>query len=164
MVRKSKAKSKIKSKKGVQLKLLYPYITIFICLILVGVVFFWKLSQTTAFTRISGDTWSFVVPKHEANGPRFGKGIIKPRFPVYGVQQRVTITISDTAPVTKVSAYLLTDTKSSGPYEFLPGSGTSYNSDWTGVWTLDDTHNKKYTLSVMATSTNGTTTVNIPLK
>ena len=164
MVRKSKGKTKIKPGKSFQVKPFYTYIAIFICIAIVGITFFWKLSQTTQFTRISGDTWSFTVPKYEGKGPHFGKGIIKPRVPVYGAEQRVTITISDAAPVKKVIAYLLTDTQSSGPYEFLPGSGTSYNSDWTGVWTIDDTYNNKYILSISATSVNGTTTVNIPLK
>jgi hypothetical protein len=166
MVKKMKAKPKIKLPKKSKFNYMHLCLAVIVLIMIGGVGLLWKTSHTTTFKLITGDTWSFVSPQanYATKGPHFGRGVIKPRYPVMGGKQRVTIAITDTAPVKKVTAILTTDTKISEPYELLPGSGTSYSSDWTGVWYVNDTYRSKYSLSIQATSTNGTTITTIPLK
>jgi len=111
-----------------------------------------------------GTTDFFVSVGKEVKGPRMGKGTIDPYDPEAGDKQRLTIAVSDTVPVTKVVATLKTDKKTSKPYELLPGSGTSMNSNWTGEWTIDDTYLYTYVLSIQATSSSGTSTVDVTLR
>ena len=157
-------KRKIKTKKKPSFKNIHLYIIILLMFSIGILIALWKSSQQTTFKLISNDTWSFVSQiKDNTNGPHFGRGIIKERYPTMGTEQRVTIEVSDTAPVKKVTAALMTDKKSEW-IELLPGTGTSYKSDWTGVWTLSDTYLERYVLSIEAMSANGVTKVEIPLK
>lgn len=143
---------------------MYLYMIVLLVFSVGVLIALWKSSQQTTFKLISNDTWSFVSqPKDRSNGPRFGRGIIKARYPIMGTEQRVTIEVSDTAPVKKVTATLMTDKKSE-LIELLPGTGTSYKSDWTGVWTLSDTYRERYLLTIEAMSANGVTKVEVPLK
>lgn len=157
-------KRKTKTKKKFIFKNTYLYFAIFLVFVVGVLIVLWRFSQRTAFKLISNDTWSFVSQiKEGTNGPHFGRGIIKARYPKLGMEQRVTIEVSDTATVKKVTATLMTDKKSER-IELLPGAGTSYKSDWTGVWMLSDTYNERYVLSIEAASENGTTKIEVPLK
>lgn len=111
-----------------------------------------------------GTTDFFVSVGKEVKGPRMGKGTISPYDPEIGANQKLTIAVSDTVPVTKVVATLKTDKKTSEPHVLTLGTGTNLSGNWTGEWTMDDSYLYTYVLSVQATSASGTSTVDVTLR
>lgn len=143
-------------------------LTVLLLICVVMAIYYYKKNNVVVIPvskSIPHGTTKFLIPiENERKGPQMSNGIINPYDPEIGGTQRVTITVSDTEPVTKVIAILKTDTKTSEPYPLFPGAGTSMNSNWTGVWTMDDSYIHTYILTIKATSINGTSSAEIKLR
>jgi hypothetical protein len=104
---------------------------------------------------------TFVVSvASNVKGPRIGKGTIDPYDPALNGEQTLTIEVNDTVPVQEVVAVLKTDNETM-EYAMQPGTPGQMKGNWTGTWTVNDTYLYTYSLSVRATSANGTTTADI---
>lgn len=100
---------------------------------------------------------SFVVSlPSNVKGPRIGKGTIDPYDPALNGQQSLIIEVNDTVPVNAVVAILKTDNKTV-EHALVPTTPGQMKGNWTGTWTMDDSYDYTYVLSVRATSANGTT-------
>lgn len=100
---------------------------------------------------------SFVVSlPSNVKGPRIGKGTIDPYDPALNGQQSLIIEVNDTVPVNAVVAILKTDNKTV-EHALVPTTPGQMKGNWTGAWTMDDSYDYTYVLSVRATSANGTT-------
>ena len=95
----------------------------------------------------------FSVSQSDKNIPKFGRGSINPYDPIQGATQKVTINVTHTQPVTKVSATLKTDHTVSKPVAFTLIGGTDTNGQWQGSWVVNDTYLFMYQLTLTAEST-----------
>lgn len=94
----------------------------------------------------------FTVSQGDKTVPQFGRGTIDPYDPENGATQTVTIAVSHTQPITKVSAILKTDKNISNPIPFTLKSGTNTNGEWTGNWRMTDSYLYTYHLVLQAES------------
>lgn len=97
-------------------------------------------------------------------GPKFSGGIIDPYDPPQGGTLTITVNANDTAPVQKIWMVVKSDHKTSAPIPMHEVSGTSLSGAWQGSWTVDDTYNYTYMVTIQAQSTNGYTKDDLALR
>jgi len=97
-------------------------------------------------------------------GPKMGEGTIDPYDPKTGSIQKLTIDVGDTVPVEKVTATMKTDNQSTPTVELKLISGSNKSGTWGGEWTINDSYNYTYILTINALSANGSTTVDFTLR
>jgi hypothetical protein len=107
---------------------------------------------------------AFTSSQSDRTAPQLSTGSIDPYDPASGTTQTVTITVKHTQPVTKVTAVLKTDHKTSAPISFTLVSGTNTDGQWKGSWQVTDTYLYTYKLTLEATSGTKTGTVVITLR
>lgn len=106
----------------------------------------------------------FTVSMGDAKGPRIGGGKIDPYDPTPGQQQRFSIDVAYTAPVTSVTVTVNTDSKTPHTYPLALASGTTLNGTWSGSWTIEDPYLYNYSFTIIANSRSGMSTVTNALR
>ena len=107
---------------------------------------------------------SFTVSQGDKTVPQFSTGIVDPYDPAKGATQTVTINVKFGKPITRVTAILETDKKTSPPVEFKLISGTNTSGQWQGSWKINDTYLYNYVLTLQAESGKSVGSVIITLR
>lgn len=97
-------------------------------------------------------------------GPKFTGGFFDPYDPAMGSSMTIAIDMADTQPVQQVWATVKTDNKTSGKIPFKRVSGTDMDGQWQGTWTVNDTYDYTYMITIEADSANGHTRDEIALR
>jgi hypothetical protein len=94
----------------------------------------------------------FAISSGKKSGPQFAKGFVDPYDVQVGKPQLLSLTFSQSSPVTSVTATWQTDTKQTVVLLKLV-EGTATEGRWEGSWICDDTY--LYTLAISATASDG---------
>lgn len=91
----------------------------------------------------------------KVTGPKPSTVTLDPLSTTLNQKQSVTITVTESSPVTSASVFLTTDTKKDIEH-VLTKKTTPDNKDvWTGSWTVDDTTDQRYEARLYITNATG---------
>ena len=92
---------------------------------------------------------TYSITQGKTAGPMITKAVINPHDPEVGKTQKFTLYVNHTKPVTWVNIKLISDNKSQ-TYDLQMTSGTPLDGQWSGTWTIDDTHLHTYAFTIEA--------------
>jgi LysM repeat protein len=95
--------------------------------------------------------------------PKIYQIVVDPLNVNYLASQTVSVSISDTNPITQVSGQAITDTKTVN-FTLNLISGSQTDGVWQGTWVLQDSICQNYQISITATSNSGTSNVVLTFK
>jgi hypothetical protein len=91
----------------------------------------------------------FSVSSGKKDGPQFSQGFIDPYDPAVGQSQSITISLNDPVGISSVSVIVQTD-KQTETYPMHRTTGTDVRGEWSGQWTVRDTHLVTYNATLVA--------------
>ncbi|MEK9143072.1 MAG: hypothetical protein AAB481_00370 [Patescibacteria group bacterium] len=123
-----------------------------------------KVPPTQPPKRLVQGRQTFTVSSTDrSKGPQFSEIVVDPYDPAVGKEQTMTIAISDTLPVARVSVTVATDKgRKSYPMKLISGEATK--GVWEATWTVEDTHEVTYNASFMAQDSTYTDTVTLTMR
>jgi LysM repeat protein len=95
--------------------------------------------------------------------PKIYQIVVDPLNVNYLASQTVSVSISDTNPITQVSGQAITDTKTVN-FTLNLISGSQTDGVWQGSWVLQDSICQNYQIAITATSQSGTSKVTLTFK
>lgn len=91
----------------------------------------------------------------KVKGPKPATVTLDPLSTTLNQKQSITITVTESSPVTKASVFLTTDTKKEVEHVLTKKNTTDKKDTWTGSWTVDDTIDQRYEARLYITSSDG---------
>lgn len=104
-----------------------------------------------------------VSSTDKTRGPQFSEIVVDPYDPSVGREQSMTIAISDTLPVARVTVTVATD-KGRKSYPMKLASGEAARGVWEATWNVEDSHEVTYNASFMAQDSTYTDTVTLTMR
>lgn len=123
-----------------------------------------KTPSTPPPKRLAQGRQTFSVSSSDkTRGPQLSEIVVDPYDPAVGKDQTMTIAISDTLPVTRVSVTVATD-KGRKSYPMKLASGEATRGVWEATWNVEDSHEVTYNASFMAQDSKYTDTVTLTMR
>lgn len=104
-----------------------------------------------------------VSSTDRTKGPQFSEIVVDPYDPGVGREQTMTIAISDTVPVARVTVTVATD-KGRKSYPMKLATGEATRGVWEATWNVEDSHEVTYNASFTAQDTKSTDTVTLTMR
>jgi hypothetical protein len=115
---------------------------------------------TTIFPK---DNNRFSISSNVTSGPRLQEGYLDPFTPVIGKTQTLSVKASDGSPIVSLFAVVEMDkTSSTHPLQLVEGDAT--NGLWRGSWTVSDTADKVYIITISAADRTSSSSVTLSIK
>lgn len=99
----------------------------------------------------------------KSKGPNPSKLVIDPTDPQMNEKQTMTVKITSAKPVKSVITTLNTDTKQT-PHPLTLKEGTNTDGTWEGSWTINDTHDFTYNVTIEAKDDTDTAKVDVMVR
>lgn len=95
--------------------------------------------------------------------PTISTVTLDPVDPAVSAKQVFSVALTNGSPITDAYLQVRTDTKTT-KVPLTLANGASQNGTWTGSWTVPETYLYNYIVTVVATGSNGTTTMPITIR
>lgn len=112
-------------------------------------------SEPRILTNLPKGTQTYTFSHGDkVTGPKPSTVTLNPLSTTLNEKQSITITVTESSPVTSASVFLTTDTKKDVEH-VLTKSTTTKKDVWTGSWSVDDTSDQRYEARLYITSSDG---------
>ncbi len=120
-------------------------------------------TPTPTITKLFHGKDTYTVSGGAAGKPEVQTVTIDPMDPAVSGTQKFEVVLSNSSEITNASLSVRTDSKTTT----LPlklANGSNVNGTWTASWTVPETYNYNYIVTVSVTGANGTTTVPVTIR
>lgn len=113
-------------------------------------------SEPRLLTKLPKGTQTYTFSHGDkVTGPKPSTVTMDPLSTTLNEKQSITITISDSSPVTSASVFLTTDTKKDVEHVLSKKTTQDKKDVWTGSWTVEDTNDQRYEARLYITNATG---------
>lgn len=106
---------------------------------------------------------TYSITQGKTNGPKITKAVILPHDPTIGTNQKFTLYVNHTSPVTRVTITLKSDNKVE-EHELSLSSGSPLDGQWSGTWEITDTHLHTYAFVIEVTDGKNNSSTGIAIR